>query len=286
MKKSIKRTLITIALALPLFFLLAACGSSKSSSASSSSASSASLKTVRLGIMGSDDRIWKAVGKVAKKKYNIDLKLTKFTDYNQPNAALSDGSIDLNAFQHQFFLDNWNKAHKSDIVSIGETILAPIRLYSQKIKSVKDFKKGDEIAIPNDATNEGRALNVLATIGLIKLDNKALPTTADIKENKLGLKITALDAAQTARALSDVTAAVVNDGVANDAKLDPNSALYVEKVNKKSEPYINIIAANKKDAKNKTYLDLVKAYQTEATKKLLKEIYKGADIPAWDITLK
>lgn len=148
MKKSIKRTLITIALALPLFFLLAACGSGKSSSASSSSASSASLKTVRLGIMGSDDRIWKAVGKVAKKKYNIDLKLTKFTDYNQPNAALSDGSIDLNAFQHQFFLDNWNKAHKSDIVSIGETILAPIRLYSQKIKSVKDFKKGTKLLSP------------------------------------------------------------------------------------------------------------------------------------------
>ncbi|MFT8412452.1 MAG: MetQ/NlpA family ABC transporter substrate-binding protein [Schleiferilactobacillus perolens] len=282
MKKSLKRTLISIALALPLFFLLAACGSNKSNSATGSSAA----KTVKIGIMGSDERIWQAVGKVAKKKYNIDLKITKFTDYNQPNAALSDGSIDLNAFQHQFFLDNWNKAHKSDIVSIGDTILAPIRLYSKKIKSVKDIKKGDEIAIPNDATNEGRALNVLATIGLIKLDKKALPTTADITENKLNLKITALDAAQTARALSDATAAVVNDGVANDAGLNPKSALYVEKVNKKSKPYINIIAANKKDAKNKTYLDLVKAYQTEATKKLLQKYYKGADIPAWDITLK
>lgn len=284
MKKSIKRTLITIALALPLFFLLSACGGQ--SSASGTSSSSGAAKTVRLGIMGSDDRIWTAVGKVAKKKYNIDLKLTKFTDYNQPNQALSDGSIDLNAFQHQYFLDNWNKAHKSDIVSIGKTVLAPIRLYSNKITSVKAIKKGDEIAIPNDATNEGRALNVLVSLGLIKLNNAALPTTKDITSNKLNLKITALDAAQTARSLSDVTAAVVNDGVANDAGLNPHKALFVEKVDKKSKPYINIIAANKKDANNKTYKELVKCYQTEATKKLLQKYYKGADIAAWDITLK
>lgn len=279
-KKTLLITLLAFALVIP--FALSGCGNS-SSGASSSSTDKA--KTVKIGIVGSDDRVWKIVQQNVKKQ-NINLKIVKFTDYNQPNIALANHSIDLNAFQHQYFLDNWNKAHNSHIVSIGDTVLAPLGLYSKKIKSVSELKKGDEITIPNDATNEGRALNLLASQGLITLNKTALPTPQDITGNKLNLKITPLDATQTPRTLTNVAAAIVNNGIAIDAKLDPNKAIAIEKVNKESKPYINIIAANKEDADNAVYKKIVKAYQTNEIKDALKKFYKGSTIPVWDIDLK
>ena len=112
------------------------------------------------------------------KKENINLEYVKFTDYNQPNAALADGSIDLNSFQHQFFLDNYNKEHGTDLVSIGNTVNAPLGIYSNKIKDVKKVKDGAKVAIPNDVTNGGRALLLLQTAGLIKVDKSCLLYTS------------------------------------------------------------------------------------------------------------
>lgn len=248
----------------------------------------ADSKTVTVGVVGtSDNDLWKVVAKTAKKKYGITIKTKVFTDYTQPNQAVASGSIDLNAFQHVYFLDNWNASNKNSVVSIGKTVIAPIRLYSTTRKSVKDFKKGDTIVIPNDATNEGRALTLLQTAGLIKLNPKAkLPTPKDITSNKLNLKITAVDASQTPSALKSSDGAVINNTYSEDAKISNKEAIYTEPVNKASSQWINLIAAKKSQKNNKVYREVVKAYQTQATKNYIKKTYGNSEVAAWDIKLK
>ncbi|MCI1553239.1 MAG: MetQ/NlpA family ABC transporter substrate-binding protein [Levilactobacillus sp.] len=268
MKKSFKHFSWLLLLLIPLL-IVSGCGKSSSS------------KTVKVGIMGSDEKIWKPIQKRLKKQ-GINIKLVTFTDYNQPNAALTNHEVDINSFQHTYFMQQWNKAHKTHIVSIGKTMRAPLRLYSKKVKSVSDIKKGDQITIPNDSTNEGRALHLLQSAGLIKVNNKlALPTPKNITENKLHLKITPVDAAQTPRSLSDAAGAVINNEFAAEAKLPNSETIYKEKLNKASIPYINIIATNKADKNNKTYKKIVKAYQSNETKKLIKKYYNGLSVPAW-----
>ncbi|MFC6290793.1 MetQ/NlpA family ABC transporter substrate-binding protein [Levilactobacillus angrenensis] len=268
MKKSFKHFSWLLLLLIPLL-IVSGCGKSSSS------------KTVKVGIMGSDEKIWKPIQKRLKKQ-GVNIKLVTFTDYNQPNAALTNHEVDINSFQHTYFMQQWNKAHKTNIVSIGKTMRAPLRLYSKKVKSVADIKKGDQITIPNDSTNEGRALHLLQSAGLIKINNKlALPTPKNITQNKLNLKITPVDAAQTPRSLSDAAGAVINNEFAAEAKLPNSETIYKEKLNKASIPYINIIATNKADKNNKTYKKIVKAYQSEQTKKLIKKYYNGLSVPAW-----
>lgn len=259
-----------------LGLVLVGCGKS-----SSSSSSSQKQTTVKIGVVGADNRVLQAVAKKVKKE-GITIKIVQFSDYNQPNTALRDHDIDLNLFQHQYFLNNWNKTHKADLVSIGQTIIAPLAIYSKKITKISQIKKGDTIALPNDPTNEGRALQLLETAGLIKLNKKvALPTTRDVTENKLDLQLKAVDAAQTASSLPDVAASVVNSGLAHDAKLDPKKAVYTEKVDKQSQPWINVFVANKKDKNNATYKMIVKAYRTKDIADLIEKLYHGSEVPAW-----
>ena len=247
--------------------------------------SAQAAEKVKLGLVGDDTRVWDNV-KERLAKDGIELEYVKFTEYSQPNAALADGSIDLNAFQPQIFLDSYLQEHKDqELVSIGNTVNAPLGVYSKKIKDIKDLKEGDTVAIPSDPTNGGRALRLLQTAGLIKVDEAKgyKPTVSDIKENKLNLKIQELDASQTARALDDVTASIINSGVAVDAGYTPSKdAIYLEPVDKSSKPYVNIIVARKKDAENATYKKIVEAYQTEDTKKVIEEVSKGSLLPAWD----
>ncbi|MCW6662865.1 MetQ/NlpA family ABC transporter substrate-binding protein [Aerococcaceae bacterium NML190073] len=239
---------------------------------------------VKLGLTGDDTRVWDNV-KERLAKEGIEIEYVKFTDYSQPNAALADGSIDLNAFQHQIFLDSYNAEHKTDIVSIGNTVNAPLGIYSDKIKDVKDLKEGAKIAIPNDPTNGGRALRLLQSAGLIKVDESKgyKPTVSDITENKLKLDIQELDASQTARALLDVDVAIINSGVAVDAGFLPTKdAIFLEPVDDKSKPYVNVIAVRKEDEQNDIYQKIVDFYQTDETKKVIEEVSKGSHIPAWE----
>lgn len=270
-----KKHALTLGLtAFALALTLAACGTKKTSN-------QAKTTTVKIGIIGSDKRIWNPIATKLKKQ-DINLQIVSFADYNKPNQALVDGDIDLNAFQHQYFLNNWNKSHKQNLKSIGETVLAPLKVYSDNVKNIHNLKKGDEVTVPNDPTNEGRALQLLETAGLIKLDKAALPTTHDIKTNKRGLKITAIDASQTARSLKSAAVAVVNDGVAVDAGLKPSQAIYTEKITAKSKPWINIIVAKNSQKNNKVYKKIVKAFQTKETEKNIKKVYKGNEIAAWN----
>ncbi|GEO47878.1 lipoprotein [Companilactobacillus paralimentarius] len=274
MKNNKIKAIFLLVVATFSLFLLAGCGSN-------SSASSTKEKTVKIGITGSDDEVLKAVAKKVKKE-GINIKIVEFSDYSQPNTALDQGEIDLNAFQTVIFQNDWNKKHKTHIVSIGSTVIAPMALYSKKIKKVSQIKDGDKIAVANDATNEARGLTLLESAGLIKLDNAKVPGLKDITENKLNLKITPLDAAQTAKSMDDVTASVVNSGVANDSKLDPKTAVYREKITAKSKPYVNIISANKKDKDNPTYKKIVKAYQSKDIAKVIKKEFHGYEQPAWN----
>lgn len=240
--------------------------------------------TVKLGVVGANNEVWESVKKRLKEE-NIDLQLVEFSDYTQPNAALAEKEIDLNSFQHQIFLDNYNTEHKTNLVSIGNTVSAPLGIYSDKIKEIKELKDGAEIAIPNDATNGGRALLLLQTAGLIKVDpaKKQIPTVSDIIENKQSLKITELDASQTARTLQDIDASVINSGMAVDAGLIPNKdAIFLEPVNDTSKPYVNIVVAREEDKDNAVYKKVIEAYQQDETKQVIKETSKGSSVPAWE----
>lgn len=248
-------------------------------------------KTVTVGVVGQtnqDEKIWNQVKKTAKEKYGVTVKVKSFTDYNQPNKALQEGEIDLNSFQHKAFLNAWNKANKGTLVPIGNTVIAPIRLYSYKYKNINELPKNATIAVPNDASNESRALYVLKNAGLIsfKKGTGKLATIADIEKNPKDLKIKELGAEQTARSLNDVDAAVVNNTYAIPAKLGDKQTIYTEPLNKDSEQWINVIVANKKDKDNEAYKAVVKSYQTDAVKKLIHKAYGNSEVTAWNLKLK
>ncbi len=251
-------------------------------------ASAASKKTVTVGVVGDSDRqLWEYVVKDAKKKYGITIKLKEFTDYVQPNKAVADGSLDLNSFQTLNYFKTQNPEYKNKLATIGKTYITPIKLYSKTLTSLKDIKKGATIAIPNDASNEKRALDLLVSAKLIKYDtSKKTPTAKDITKNKKNLKIKEVESAQAAAALKSVDAAVVNTNYALDAKLTDKETLFTEPVNKKAAGYINYIVTLKKDKNKKIYKQVVKAYQTDKTKKHIKALYGTAEKAAWDIKLK
>ena len=271
---------VTAVLALAAFGL-AACGSK--------SASKDDSKTIRVGIMTkseADEARWNKIQELLDKD-GIKLEFTEFTDYSQPNKALAEGEVDINAFQHYNFLNNWNKENKGDLVAIADTYIAPIRLYPGKdVKKLEDIKDGAEIAIPNDPTNESRALYLLQLAGLITLDvsGTELATVVNIKENKKNLKITELEASQTARSLESVSAAVINNTFVTEAGIDPETALYIEERDENSKQWFNILTANKdweKSPKADAINKLIKAYHTDDVKKVIDESSKGLELPVW-----
>lgn len=253
---------------------------------------SAGEKTVKVGIMSGDKQdqeVWKSVAKTAKEKYDLKLKFVYFSDYNQPNEALLSGDIDINAFQSYNYVKTWNKAHKSDIVAVGNTYITPMHIYSKEISKLSDLKEGSTVAIPNDASNESRALFVLQSAGLLKLttsDSSKLVGLPDITENPHQLKFKEVDASQTPRALDSVALSVVNYNYATAASLSKSESVFMEPLNKASAQYINFIAATSKEKNNKVYKEVAKAYASKATEKAIKEQYPdGGELPAWDLKL-
>lgn len=253
---------------------------------------SAGEKTVKVGIMSGDKQdqeVWKSVANTAKEKYDLKLKFVYFSDYNQPNEALLSGDIDINAFQSYNYVKTWNKAHKSDIVAVGNTYITPMHIYSKEISKLSDLKEGSTVAIPNDASNESRALFVLQSAGLLKLttsDSSKLVGLPDITENPHQLKFKEVDASQTPRALDSVALSVVNYNYATAASLLKSESVFMEPLNKTSAQYINFIATTSKEKNNKVYKEVAKAYASKATEKAIKEQYPdGGELPAWDLKL-
>ena len=274
------------AMTLSASLFLAACGNAASDSASDSSTADANEPVkVTLGVVGEVNEPWDYVIEELKEKENIEVELVKFTDYTTPNNALAEGEIDLSSFQTEIFMDNYNRDHGTELTTIGYTVMAPLGLYSDKITDISELKDGDTIAIPNDVSNEGRALILLQTAGLIKLDTAAglVPTTEDVVENRLNLQFQTLESNQTARALQDVTASVINSGMAVDAGFIPSEdAVFLEPVTEDSKPYYNVIAALSEDVDNEVFQTIVAYYQSEGTAKVIEESSKGSQFPVWD----
>lgn len=273
--KRLKKGFLGLTLALGLL-VTTACGTDATSDAKAS-------EPIKIGVVGEVNEVWDFV-KEKLAADGVEIELIKFTDYATPNVALAEGELDLNSFQTKIFMDSFNEDHGENLVAIADTVIAPLGIYSSSIKDVSEIKENDVIAIPNDVSNEGRALLLLQTAGLIEVDpaKKQIPVVEDITSNPLNLTFETLDSSQTARALEDVTASVINSGMAVDAGFIPTEdAVFLEPVTESSDPYYNAIVSREEDKDNEVFQKIIEAYQAEDTKEVIAETSKGSSIPVW-----
>ncbi|KQV35010.1 MULTISPECIES: MetQ/NlpA family ABC transporter substrate-binding protein [unclassified Rhizobium] len=241
----------------------------------------AQAETIKVGVTpGEHAQIMEKVKEVAAKK-GLDIEILEFSDYVVPNQALADGDINANSFQHQPYLDNQIADRGFDLVSIGKTITTPMGVYSKKVKNLGELADGATVAIPNDPTNGGRALLILAKQGLIKVnpDVGLKATPADVTENPKNIQFSELDAAQLPRSLDDVDAAVINTNYAMEAGLHPKTdAIAIEDA---ESPYANVIVVKSADKDAPWAKTLVEAYHDDSIKTFINDEFKGALIPSW-----
>ena len=212
----------------------------------------------------------------------IEIEIVEFTDYVQPNLALNDGQLDANFFQHLPYLENFNLNQGTDLVSVAEVHIEPLGIYSKTITDLADVPDGAVVLIPNDDTNGGRALNLLAANGLITLKSGTgySATVLDIEENPKNLKITELEAAQLVRSLEDASLAVINGNYALDGGLTPaTDALALESAD--NNPYVNILAVKKGNEQNPGILKLIALITSPEVKAFIEEKYAGSVLPAF-----
>lgn len=277
----LKKFIIASVAAIAAAGIIAGCGSSGDKKAAAAS-SSAEKSEITVGINpGYSEELFEKLIVPDAKAQGLTVNVKIFSDYVTPDLALASGDIDINSIQHKPFLDAFNEKNGTDLISIGNTYLAPLRLYSKKVKSVGDIPDGASIGIPNDPSNGGRAILLLSKQGLIKVkaDVPATKLTLqDITENPKNLKFVELEAAQLPRSLDDTTASIVNAGYAKDAKLPKDEAIAAED---NTSPYVNIIAARKADENNPTYKKFVKIFQSDKVKNYINEHFDGGLVPAW-----
>lgn len=272
------KTTIALSLAAIAFAgVISGCGGDKKPAASSA----AVKNEISVGITpGYSEQVMEYAAKEAAKQ-GLTVNIKTFSDYVTPDQALAAGDIDLNSFQHGPFLQAFNEKNGTHLVSIGNTYLAPLRVYSNKITSIKDVPDGAKVSIPNDPSNGGRALLLLDHNGLLKLKPGIDPTKAtinDIAENPKKLEIIELEAAQLPRSLDDVTISVINAGYAKSANLDSKKALATED---NTSPYVNIIAAREQDKDNPTYQKFVKIFQSDNVRKYINDNFSDGLVPAF-----
>ncbi|MET9699096.1 MetQ/NlpA family ABC transporter substrate-binding protein [Streptomyces sp. NPDC006529] len=281
MRSSIKSTALaatTAALALGL----TACGTSSDPSAASSGGTTDESKPLVIAASPSPhaDILNFVKDKLAAKE-GLKIEVKEFTDYVLPNTATEQGQVDANFFQHKPYLDDFNKKNSTHIVPVVNVHLEPLGLYSKKAKSLTDIKAGQTVAVPNDPTNEGRALQLLAANKLITL-KEGVGTAAKLADitDKKGLEFKELEAATVPRALNDVDAAVINGNYAIEAKLVPaKDALVLEKA--EGNPYANLLAVKDGKQNDPRIQKLAKLLNTDEVKKFIEEKYQGSVIPAF-----
>ncbi|MFJ2530369.1 MetQ/NlpA family ABC transporter substrate-binding protein [Pseudomonas helmanticensis] len=219
--------------------------------------------------------------KPALAKEGVDLKVKVFTDYIQPNVQVAEKRLDANFFQHQPYLDEFNKAKGTSLVAVTGVHLEPLGAYSSKLKDLKDLPSGANVVIPNDATNGGRALLLLAKAGVITLKDPTniLSTVKDIATNPKDLKIRELEAATIPRVLTQVDLALINTNYALEAKLDPSKDALVIEGN--DSPYLNILVSRADNKDSDAMQKLAAALHSPEVKQFITEKYKGAVLPAF-----
>jgi D-methionine transport system substrate-binding protein len=238
-------------------------------------------KSIKVGIMsGEDEDVWRVVTSEAAKK-GLKIETITFNDYTQPNEALERGEIDANAFQHKPYLDNQVKQHGYHITAVGYTGVWPIGLYSKKHKSVAELPNGAVIGVPNDPSNEGRALRVLQNEGLIKLKDGTgiLATIVDVSENPKNIEIRELDAGIVGRSIDDLDAGIVNTDWALKSGLSPKERIAQEPI--ADNPYRNFIAVKEENKDADWVKTLVSSYQNETVKAEFDKVYKGTGLSAY-----
>ena len=253
-----------------LAFAIAGCGTNTNQS-------SQTPKEIKIGATaGPHAQVAEAVAKEAKKQ-GIDLKVVEFSDYVTPDKALADGDIQLNAYQHVPFMENFNKQNGSKLVAIGKTILMPMGLYSNSVHSAADVPEGAIVAIPNDPTNGGRGLALLAKAGLITLKDGVgfKATVADITSNPKNLQIQELEAAQLPRSLDDVVVAAIPMNYVQSAGLNvEKQGFFLEP---QDEPLaVMILAVRDQDKDNETYKKIADIYKSDAIKQFINDTFKGS----------
>ena len=219
--------------------------------------------------------------KPALAKEGVNLKVKVFTDYIQPNVQVAEKRLDANFFQHQPYLDEFNKAKGTHLVSVANVHLEPLGAYSSKYKKLEELPNGATVVIPNDATNGGRALLLLDKAGVIKLKDSTniLSTIKDVTENNKGLKFRELEAATIPRVLTQVDLALINTNYALEAGLKPTQdALLIEG---SDSPYVNILVARADNQHSAAMHKLVEHLHSEAVRSFIQEKYQGAVVPAF-----
>lgn len=251
---------------LSLLFLLVACTKAEDSD------------VVKVGIRSSEIKTWEYIKEQAAKE-NIHLELVAFSAQYDPNQALAEGEVDINAFQHVAYLNLFNENNGTDLQAIGTTIMAPIGLYSNQYKRIEDIKDGAKIAVPNDPSNWGRALLLLQEYNLLTVtDNFDGNGGKDrIQDNPKNLTIVPVDGATTPRVMEDTDFAIINNGVAVEAGLLLKDAIIHE--NETAKPFINVIVAKPEDKDNAKLKKIVEIYQRKETADFVSNISKGNYIP-------
>ena len=303
MKKKLLATVLTAALALGA---ITGCGSQKteetaatdSSAATPTSETTASTqeaeaakdgetRVVKLGLTGV---IYEDIWNPIKEKLageGIDLQYVQFSDFSLPNAALDAGEIDINAFQHHAYFNNDTEKNGYDLTAIGDTFIIAMNIYSDQIQSIDELKDGDTVAIPDDASNGGRALKVLESAGIIEIDPDAgaNPTVSDITNYKVQIDITELGASTIPSVIPDFTIAVVNGNYALDYGIDPSTAIFKES-EYDDDSYFCLIAVKSGNADDPVYQEIVKLFQSEETKQIFEDKFGGYFVPAWEAKTK
>lgn len=271
MKKTIKLTAFAAAAALLLTTLT---GCSKSGE----------NKVVKLGVTGAVyDALWApTIEKLADE--GVTVELVQFSDFSLPNNALNSGDIQMNAFQHHAYFENDKNTNGYDISILTDTFVIAMNIFSKQYSSVEEIPEGGKIAVPNDASNYGRALILLREAGLLTLGDYegSTPATADITSSKV--ELVEVNASMTSQYVDDseIAAAVVNGNYAASYGIDPNTAIFYENVDLSNKSFVCVIAVKSSDIDNETYKKVADAFCSADTEKFFEENYKGFFIPAWN----
>jgi D-methionine transport system substrate-binding protein len=246
--------------------------------------SDAADKPLKVGVSaGPYGDILREAARLSEKE-GLKAEIIEFSDWNQPNAALQAGDIDLNNFQHRFYLANQIKARDYKLVALDESILVPAGIHSKKYTNASEIPDGSKIAIPNDPTNAARALLLFEKAGVIKLKPNAglSASLLDVVENPKKLQIVELDAAQLARSLDDVAAAFVSSNYAYLAGLDLNKAVVAETTDAAAKPYFTLIFAAREDRKDDPQIKkFIGIYRSQPVKDFIKAKFNGTILAAW-----
>ena len=278
----ISRTIATIAASALAATSLVAC--SNESDDTTNTEGGDDTTTVKIGTTEADQEAWRVFKDLAADN-GITLDIVSFSDYSPVNEALAQGELDVNKFQHIKYLAEYNKASSNDLRVVGSTEIVPLALFWKDHESI-DGIEGESVAIPNDPSNQGRAINVLVQAGLLTLsDNVAdelAPTPADIDKAASKVTVTPVDASQTPSAYNEGKPAIINNTWLDRAGIEPGLAIFEDDPeSKEAEPYINVFAAQADRIDDETLNKLVELWQTPEVAEAAAKDSKGTSVPVY-----